>query len=347
MSERERTSQTVDVSGGESPASPAARQSVAAVTPATVPQALMARRSLERFARWVQWGLLAAGCLAASRDVAALAAAGNLTPGAWLRVLAHGALVLLCYTFAGWGLAAFTRYTIAVVSEHLERAAEIADLLAGERQLGFELLERIARSLEEHGAPGAGPDLSNVPRSRAVAEIERATRGASWSEAERLLAELDTGYPDDPATATLKDQLATARDLARSEQLAELEAAREVNDPDRVLEIYQHLSPALDSERRGSLERDLGKWFLNMIHRRLRSGKVQIDVVQLAGRFAEVFATTPEGASVRASLPTLRRSVGLCPRCAQAYTGAADACLKCLAGPAGGGSNPQSNGEAK
>ena len=31
-------------------------------------------------------------------------------------------------------------------------------------------------------------------------------------------------------------------------------------------------------------------------------------------------ATTVEGASVRASLPTLRRSVGLCPRCAQPYT---------------------------
>ena len=39
-----------------------------------------------------------------------------------------------------------------------------------------------------------------------------------------------------------------------------------------------------------------------------------------AARFAETFATTVEGASVRASLPTLRRSVGLCPTvCSAVY----------------------------
>ena len=37
-----------------------------------------------------------------------------------------------------------------------------------------------------------------------------------------------------------------------------------------------------------------------------------------------------QGASVRAALPTLRRSVGLCPRCAQPYTGVAEACPRCL-----------------
>ena len=55
-------------------------------------------------------------------------------------------------------------------------------------------------------------------------------------------------------------------------------------------------------------------------------------MVQLAARFAENFAATVEGASVRASLPTLRRSVGLCPRCAQPYIGVADACPNCLKG---------------
>jgi hypothetical protein len=89
---------------------------------------------------------------------------------------------------------------------------------------------------------------------------------------------------------------------------------------------------SLDDERRGGLDRDLSKWFLGLIHRRLRTGKVQADVVQLAARFAETFATTVEGASVRASLPTLRRTVGLCPRCAQPYIGVADACPNCLKG---------------
>ena len=87
-----------------------------------------------------------------------------------------------------------------------------------------------------------------------------------------------------------------------------------------------------DQEQRAALDRDLARWFLTLIHRRLRTGKVQADVVQLAARFAETFAATVEGASVRASLPTLRRSVGLCPRCAQPYTGVADACPNCKKG---------------
>jgi hypothetical protein len=35
---------------------------------------------------------------------------------------------------------------------------------------------------------------------------------------------------------------------------------------------------------------------------------------------------------VRASLSTLRRSVGLCPKCSQPYTGVADSCQRCQSG---------------
>jgi hypothetical protein len=112
--------------------------------------------------------------------------------------------------------------------------------------------------------------------------------------------------------------------------LAELEAAQEVSDPERVLEIYHELAPALAETRRKAIENEVAKWFMNLIHRRLRSGKVAPDVVVLAARFAVTFAATMEGASVRASLPTLRRSVGLCPRCAQPYTGIGEACPQCL-----------------
>jgi predicted amidophosphoribosyltransferase len=59
---------------------------------------------------------------------------------------------------------------------------------------------------------------------------------------------------------------------------------------------------------------------------------VQGDVAELAARAAESFGDTPEGASLRASLPTLRRSAGLCPRCAQPYAGIDEACPQCLAG---------------
>ncbi|MFO0950400.1 MAG: hypothetical protein U0835_04475 [Isosphaeraceae bacterium] len=56
-----------------------------------------------------------------------------------------------------------------------------------------------------------------------------------------------------------------------------------------------------------------------MIQKRLRTGTVRPDVAVLAGRVADSLDDTPEGASLRASLPTLRRAAGLCARCAQPY----------------------------
>jgi len=85
-----------------------------------------------------------------------------------------------------------------------------------------------------------------------------------------------------------------------------------------------------DLEMRASLEADLSRWLLRLIHHRLRTGRIQADLAHLAGRIAESFSHTVDGASLRASLPTLRRSAGLCPRCAQPYAGVADACPACL-----------------
>ena len=123
----------------------------------------------------------------------------------------------------------------------------------------------------------------------------------------------------------------SAREASRSHHLAELEAARQVSDPDRVLELYQTLIPLLDTEMRATLEADLSPWFLRLIHNRLRTGKIQSELAVLAGRIAEAFSHTVEGASLRASLPTLRRSAGLCSRCGQPYNGIATACPACLA----------------
>jgi hypothetical protein len=114
------------------------------------------------------------------------------------------------------------------------------------------------------------------------------------------------------------------------DRLAALKAAREVNDPVRVLVLYEEIAQLLSSEDRGSLQSDIAQWFLTAIYRRLRAGKIQIEVVELATRFATSFAATTEGASVQAALPTLRRSAGLCPLCAQPYTGTAKACPECL-----------------
>ena len=98
------------------------------------------------------------------------------------------------------------------------------------------------------------------------------------------------------------------------------------------IELHDEVKPLIESEALRALDVDLAKWFMMLIHRRLRSGTVKADVALLAGRVAASFDGTPEGASLRASLPTLRRAAGLCARCAQPYTGIADACPACLTG---------------
>ncbi len=259
-------------------------------------------------------------------------APGRLARLAWARAGLSAASAVLAFVLAGWGVAALSRITAAAILEYLERAARLSERLSVGRPRYLLSLERIAESLEQRRDSVASSPAPGLDRARSMAEIVRAARAADWVEAETRLNEFEADFPDDPELSTLKEELARSRNDVIKSGLDQLDAARAVNDPDRVLEIYQDLVPITGRRATGALERDLAKWFLSLIHRRLRTGKVQADVVQLAARFAENFATTVEGASVRASLPTLRRSVGLCPRCAQPYTGIADACPKCLKG---------------
>jgi hypothetical protein len=192
------------------------------------------------------------------------------------------------------------------------------------------LLESYAEVLEKLSEIDPTADFPHRAKALALAAVERATRSSQWAEAEGLIEEFEARFPGDSQAAELRQDLAAVRRGAIEHGLAQLDAARNSNDAAGVLELYPAVASTLDEEARRSLASDLAGWFLSLIHRRLRAGRIQADLVQLAGRFAETFAATVEGASVRASLSTLRRSVGLCPRCAQPYVGIAEACPACL-----------------
>ncbi len=176
----------------------------------------------------------------------------------------------------------------------------------------------------------SGSVLSVEPVPARVAEIRQALRAREWVEARSLLVTFRETFPDRPEPDRLGDELIEAERVAREALGAQIEAAREVNDPERVIELRGQLGPLLEGEAIRALDRDLAKWFLHLIHRRLRTGTVRPDVAALAARVAETLNDTPEGASLRASLPTLRRAAGLCPRCGEPYKGLADACPDCL-----------------
>ena len=127
----------------------------------------------------------------------------------------------------------------------------------------------------------------------------------------------------------------------------ELTAAQGVNDPERLLEIHARLAPVLDAGALAEVEAQVVKWFLALIMRRLRGGTVRPDVAELATKVAERFPRSVEGASLRASLGTLRRSTGLCPRCARPYRGISDACPLCLVAPTDSVSGPVTDGALK
>ena len=193
-------------------------------------------------------------------------------------------------------------------------------------------LDRIATALER--APSRV--VSETPKAD-LARLGTAIAEKQWEVADALLDE----HRDDPEVARLGDRLASAKVASGDGLLGELKAAQEVSDPGRVLEIREQLAPLIASDRLKELDSQLAKWFMGLVMRRLRTGSVQTDVAELVARVADRFGQTTEGASLRASLPTLRRSAGLCARCARPYRGISDACPVCLAPP-----SPDPEGEA-
>jgi len=289
-------------------------------------------RFLAVFGAWAGWGLTVLGLVAGLLRVVETAAAGVSAPAQWAGTLLRAGVVMTACALAGWGMYVLSRLAAAVIVEYLEQFSRASDERAAQVARAVGLLENIAQALERGSESGGFGNAAHLRRARSLAEIERATRSGQWGEAETLLREFEREFPGDSKPAELWEDLAAARQDSIQQGLAQLEAARNVSDPDRVLELYQAVAPSLAKEARAPLESDLATWFLTLIHRRLRTGKIQVDVVQLAGRFAETFATTAQGASVRASLSTLRRSAGLCPRCAQPYSGLAEACPQCVGG---------------
>jgi hypothetical protein len=289
--------------------------------------------SLAVFGTGAGWGLAALGVVAGVERLLDSVAVSATNPVRLTSAVLGALFCTLAFCLAGWAVAAITRMmasTFLLCLEHAERASESRS--KGISQAVAQL-ERLVDSMRQPvGRVISSPNPTD-DRAQSISEIVRATRAADWTVAQTRLDELEGSYPNDPELALVREQLARARRDAIQVTLTQLSAAREVNDPDRVLEIYQLVLPALDQAERTILDQDLAKWFLSLIHRRLRVGKVQADVVHLATRFSETFASTVEGASVRASLATLRRSIGLCSRCGQPYTGIADACPKCLKAP--------------
>jgi hypothetical protein len=290
---------------------------------------------LVRFQTYCCWGLLCVGILWGSSHAIGRIAEGPATTLMYARALAEALAIVLAMALVGSAADAACRLAVAGISARVERASRMNETLLLASQ-AVAAIERLAEALERRPIAETPVELPDLERAQSLSEIDQAVRSGNLADAGALIEGFDIRFPDDPAILDLRQQFEAARQAEHEGHLAEIHAARQVNDPARVLELYRAMAGSLEFDRRSELERELAGWFLEVIRRRLTGGRIQVEVVQLATQVAESFAATVPGASLRASLPTLRRSVGLCPRCAQPYVGTADACPQCLAAPAGG-----------
>jgi hypothetical protein len=183
-------------------------------------------------------------------------------------------------------------------------------------------LERLAESSQGSG--------TTPPAANPLGPIRSALRAGNLREAEDLISELDAGGFDATALESIRADFARARDARIGDLRSRLDASQLVNDHETALGLEEELSSWLDPATRVQLRADVVRWLIGLLMKRMRSGTVGVDVAFLAARIAGRFGDTAEGASLRASLPTLRRSAGLCARCGAPYTGVEDACPKCL-----------------
>lgn len=286
------------------------------------------RRALAGMSPVVRLGLLVAAVAVFLNHAGPLLSDMQLTWGERMVAAITATTLLVGFGLAGW-----------VAGRLLRAAAELIDVLVDQAESSG----RTANLTEWHVAPAlermavalerslAAPREAVDGMAMALAGARQAILDERWDQADRLIAAMARDHPGSAEVVGLADELAEARREAVDGLKAQLDAAQAVNDPERVIELRDALTQHLRGGPLRELDRQLVQWLMTLIQKRMRTGTVRGDVVTLATKVAGSFGDTPEGASLRASLPTLRRSVGLCPRCAQPYVGLDNACPQCQA----------------
>ena len=213
----------------------------------------------------------------------------------------------------------------------LDTVPRLLETLVAQVAAAVPILERIARALEQGAVAGAGTGEVGWSERSAADEIRAAIGAGQWDRAEAVLDGWANRGENSAATEAMSGELARAKTRAVADWTDRLEAARGANDADGGLLARDELAQLLPRDDLRAIDDDLIAWLMKLVQRRLRSIPVGSDLAVLAARIADRFGGTAQGASLRAALPTLRRSAGLCPRCAEPYLGVDEACPECLA----------------
>lgn len=284
------------------------------------------RRALGLAAPVMQVGLFAAGLAVFLERVRPLLSDAQFTWGE-RRVAGIVALVTLgSFGLAGWAVGRLTRAAselIEIFVDSAEAAARTNQLIEAQVVPG---LARAVAALERlaNAAPRVG-----VGGSRLTAEVRAAIREADWGRAARQLEALQRHEPGHPELPALRSELGSASRSEVEELTRRLDEALDADDGLTAVDCRDALTRHLKGDALDTLDRRVVRRLASDVRRRARDRTVDADVAALAARLADSFADTPEGASVLAALPGLRRSAGLCPGCGRVPAGRGGACVGC------------------
>jgi hypothetical protein len=298
------------------------------------------KRTLARIAPWVRIGIFSVGFSLFLNEVRDLVHDVQFTWGERQIIGIVGLSYLAGFGLAGW-----------IVGRLLSTGAELIDVFADQAESSA----RTANLLEEHALPALGrialalEKLSTEdkvqPRepvedetTRRFAVARQAIAANRWAQADKLVGALVREFPG-PEAARLLAELEDARNRAVEALKTRLEAAKTAGDALLVVELRDALTEHLRGDRLDDFDRKLVRWLVGEIKQKIRTGTIKPELATLATRVADSFADTPEGAALKGSIPNLRRSAGLCPKCARPYKGADDACPRCQ-GRNASGANP-------
>ena len=116
--------------------------------------------------------------------------------------------------------------------------------------------------------------------------------------------------------------------LSTAELLEQLTAAKKMGEADEVLDLRESLIPRLSESKLLQIDTELANWVMQHFQRSLRAGKAAL-VAESLGRAVKALEHIELIQRLTASLPTIRRSAGLCVECAKPYRGEDGVCPPC------------------
>jgi hypothetical protein len=289
------------------------------------------KKTLARIAPLVRYGLFSIGFTMFLDEVKSLVSDAQFTWGERQIMGIVGFSYLCGFGLAGW-----------IAGRLISTGAEMIDVFVDQS----EAANRTANLIEQHALPALGrialalekmaSEAQDKPREpvddetvRRVDVARQAIAASRWAQAEKLVGSFVRDHPG-PEAAKLLAALEDARNRAIEGLTNRLEAAKAKGDALLVVELRDALTEHLRGDRLADFDRQVVRWLVGEIKQKVRTGTIKPELATLATRVADSFADTPEGASLKTSIPNLRRSAGLCPRCARPFRGSADACPRCL-----------------